>query len=151
MKKNDGAGNGKGGLKVKNKFEKPNSAPVPIMSAHKNWPLQNKCPLDIQTPAEKVLGPPKHTQNTFWWCIWMSRGRSYHLHPLTKWQKIKKKNTWLQSPQKLYGQGAIQHDPFGMCIRNLSQITHHLEPAWELGNHRQGAGGKQKTKKMLRE
>jgi len=68
MKKNDGAGNGKGWLKVKNKFEKSNCAPVPIMSAHKNWPLQNKCPLDsldIQTPAEKVLGPPKHTQNTF--------------------------------------------------------------------------------------
>ena len=29
--------------------------------------------LHIQTPAEKVLGPPKYTYNTFSGGIWMSR------------------------------------------------------------------------------
>ena len=76
----------------------------------------------------------------------MSRGLSYHL---PNGKKSKKKTLDSNHPKKLhpYGQGAIQHDPFGMCIRDLSQITHHLEPAWELGNHRQGVGGKQKAGK----
>ena len=29
--------------------------------------------LGFQTPGEKVFGPQKHTWNTFWGGIWMSR------------------------------------------------------------------------------
>lgn len=98
---NDGASNGKGWLrlKVKNQFEKPNSAPVPITSAQKNWPLQNKCPLDIQTPAEKVLGPPKHTKQTPSEDVFGCLGVYPTTYQMAKNQK-KKKNIGLQSPQK---------------------------------------------------
>ena len=145
---NDGASNGKGWLrlKVKNQFEKPNSAPVPITSAQKNWPLQNKCPLDIQTPAEKVLGPPKHTKQTPSEDVFGCLG----VYPTTyQMAKNQKKTHGSNHPKKLhpYGQGAIQHDPLGMCIRDLSQITHHLEPAWELGKSSRCRGETKNEKK----
>ena len=34
---------------------------------------KSRFPIDIQTPAEKVLGPQKYTENIFLGGIWMSR------------------------------------------------------------------------------
>ena len=146
---------------MKNKFEKPNSSPCANhVCTKKNWPLQHKCPLDIQTAAQKVLlDPPKTYQantkpeDVFWMSIRVYPTTYIHLPNGKKSKKKKTKHIGLQSPQKTAW--PMARVPSSMihlgCVSGTcpkSRITWNQLGSWASS---QGAGGKQKNEKKCSE